>query len=333
MVEQVNRMVGNLLAWNGEAALPGVGSLYVERQAARRLSKRSVLPPSCVVSFTSQMRGASLVATIAATAQCDEAQAQEIYGRWLSHTQQGDTLTIENVGVLKFKNFTLDPAFDRLLNPQGHEPVRIRSVRRFDWVLWFGVTVIALVMAAGAALWLTDGSPLAGLESLWGEDDATEELVQSPALAAPSASEEFGSAASGEKSDQIDTSTLAVGVVGAQSAADTGTQAAQNKTDNQPSVKSADVQAAPAQSGSPESPASLVAGRRYVVLGVFSTAENAARAIADAVAKDSSIRCSVYRFGAKLMVSPFDAADAESCTQFIRDKADRFPGMWTHTAK
>ena len=45
MEEQIGRLVGNLLAGGGEIFLPGVGSLYTERQGARRLNRRTVLPP------------------------------------------------------------------------------------------------------------------------------------------------------------------------------------------------------------------------------------------------------------------------------------------------
>ena len=80
-------------------------------------------------------------------------------------------------------------------------------------------------------------------------------------------------------------------------------------------------------------PARLVSGRRYVVLGVFSTPENAARAAQLARDKEGSFRCGVYRFGAKFMVSPFESEDAEACTLFIRAHAETFPGMWTYTAR
>ena len=147
MVDEVNRLVGNLLAAGSGVFLPGVGSLFVERRGARRLSKRSVQPPCRVVSFSSQQQGVSLADELARTLHCDAAGAQDVYDRWLSRTREGDVLTIEGVGVLKFKNFTLAPAFDRLLNPQGHEPVRIKPARRLDWALWVGIA--AIVIAAG----------------------------------------------------------------------------------------------------------------------------------------------------------------------------------------
>ena len=108
MVDEVNRLVGNLLAAGSGVFLPGVGSLFVERRGARRLSKRSVQPPCRVVSFSSQQQGVSLADELARTLHCDAAGAQDVYDRWLSRTREGDVLTIEGVGVLKFKYFPLD---------------------------------------------------------------------------------------------------------------------------------------------------------------------------------------------------------------------------------
>ena len=65
MVDEVNRLVGNLLAAGSGVFLPGVGSLFVERRGARRLSKRSVQPPCRVVSFSSQQQGVSLADELA----------------------------------------------------------------------------------------------------------------------------------------------------------------------------------------------------------------------------------------------------------------------------
>ena len=149
MVNEINRLVGDLLAEGGEVFLPGVGSLYTERRGARRISRRSVLPPSRAVSFTSQERGVSLVAEISGAVQCDAAEAQDVYDRWLARTLENGVLTIEGVGVLKLKHFTPDAAFDRRLNPQGREPVRIKPARKFDWALWIGIAAILVALGFG----------------------------------------------------------------------------------------------------------------------------------------------------------------------------------------
>lgn len=80
-------------------------------------------------------------------------------------------------------------------------------------------------------------------------------------------------------------------------------------------------------------PTALLSGRHYVVLGVFSTEENARRAVRETEARESALRCRIYRFGGKFMVSPFSSDDAGACAQFIRVQDGRFPDMWTYTAR
>ena len=56
-------------------------------------------------------------------------------------------------------------------------------------------------------------------------------------------------------------------------------------------------------------------------------------AVDAAAEKDPSVRCGIYRFGTKFMVSPFESADTEACALFVRNYSDRFPGLWTYTAR
>lgn len=355
MVDQVNRLAGNLLAAGGELYLPGVGSLCVRFHGAKRLSARLVEPPSREVVFTSQQRGVSLVDEIArvlrdaapAETPCSDtdgtpsassasvassapvapqreqaqvaSQARDIYDRWLSRTQQDGVLTIEGVGVLKFKNFTPDEAFDRRINPQGHTPVRIHRPRRFDGVMWIGIAAIVFVVAFTAYWWLGNRRDAVAGRS------ASEPVTL--VAAAPAATEHSAAAeasADGVGADSV-TDPAAAGTASAASGAEGAAQ------DAAPALRAeAPADTAPAADGEP---ARLVSGRRYVVLGVFSTPENAARAAQLAREKEGSFRCGVYRFGAKFMVSPFESEDAEACTLFIRAHAETFPGMWTYTAR
>lgn len=38
-------------------------------------------------------------------------------------------------------------------------------------------------------------------------------------------------------------------------------------------------------------------------------------------------------FRDEFMVSPFESADMEACALFVRNYSDRFPGLWTYTAR
>lgn len=355
MVDQVNRLAGNLLAAGGELYLPGVGSLCVRFRGARRLSARLVEPPSREVVFTSQQRGVSLVDEIArvlrdaapAETPCSDtdgtpvsssasvvssapvapqreqaqvaSQARDIYDRWLSRTQQDGVLTIEGVGVLKFKNFTPDEAFDRRINPQGHAPVRIHRPRRFDGAMWIGIAAIVFVVAFTAYWWLDNRHAASTVTT--GSESVT--LV----AAAPAATEHSAAAeasADGVGADSV-TDPAAAGTAPAAAGVESAAQ-------NAAPVLRTEALAGTDPTADGE-PARLVSGRRYVVLGVFSTPENAARAAQLAREKEGSFRCGVYRFGAKFMVSPFESEDAEACTLFIRAHAETFPGMWTYTAR
>lgn len=317
MTEQVGRLVGNLLAGGGEVFLPGVGSLYTERRPAQRIDRRTVLPPYRVVSFTSQQRGTSLVDEIArvmresgeaSEAGDPQAAAQEVYDRWLARAQETNLLTVEGVGVLAFKNFTPDEAFERRLNPQGREPVKIPAPRRFDWALWLGVAAIAVALIYGGREFVM----------LYSADPDT---VVSEVVTAESAG------------------SLAGGSVGASDTLAGVTQPELPATGELPQSAGAASASVPAKPKPAEvsaeslEPMDLLSGRNYVVLGVFSTVENAGRALREIVDKEPAFRCRIYRFGEKFMVSPFSSDNAEPCAQFIAIHGELFPGMWTYTAR
>ena len=330
MVNEINRLVGDLLAGGGEVFLPGVGSLYTERRGARRISRRSVVPPSRAVSFTSQERGVSLVAEISGAVQCDAAEAQDVYDRWLARTLENGVLTIEGVGVLKLKHFTPDAAFDRRLNPQGREPVRIKPARKFDWALWIGIAAILVALGFGGYefLKLYDEGP-AAIPAAADSGATTGSAASAPGADAAKAAGTTADTASGTNAETRSEP--------AASGANAGTAA--SSVGGQGNAPAGQKDIAPAKrpetrsAGTADAPASLVSGRRYVVLGVFSTPENAARAVDAAAEKDPSVRCGIYRFGTKFMVSPFESADMEACALFVRNYSDRFPGLWTYTAR
>lgn len=322
MVGEVNKLAGNLLAAGQTVCLPGIGTLRMRRVGAKRLSGRSVLPPQRVVDFSSKEEGTSLAEAIARAAGCDEPQDRSIYDRWLSYVLTDGILTIEGVGVLKHKYFTLDPAFDKRINPQGHEPLRIRPVRRFDWAMWCGIA--AILVAAG----------FGGYQFLQMQSDPDGRIAAAES-AANVAVEPIGPS---EPADALaeavvpEDSTLSTEAV---TSGPEGVSATERGAAARPESSVAEPSAAPDRVAHPtaEAPAGLVSGRKYVVLGVFSTPENAARAVRDAAERVPDVQCAVYAFGAKWMVSPFEAGELAPCTKFVNEYGDRFPGLWVYTAR
>ncbi len=348
MVEQVNRLIGNMLAADKTVGLPGVGTLRRVRRPARRIDKRTVAPPCYAVDFSSTVAETTLpdeiaralrIAAQANGSQPDPAattaQAQDIYNRWLHRTSQDGVLTIAGVGILKNKHFALDDAFDTRLNPQGHAPVRIKVKRRFDWTMALGCIAVCAAATIGIYAYFEffgEGSLLDSprSERQSPETEAVAQRTNAPAeTAATPATETPESSADADipSADPHDAASAPT----AQSAADTTapTTVPANKT----ATSRPATQPAAENRASVPNAAQLISGHRYVVLGVFSTQANAERAAREATEKDGSFRCGVYRYGPKFMVSPFESEDAEACAQFIRGYADRFPGMWTYTAR
>lgn len=367
MVEQVDRMVGNVLAGGGELFLPGVGSLYTVRQGAKRLSRRSVVPPCRMVVFTSQQRGASLVdeiarvlaqsasakeAGISCSPACDctddafmgpfRVQAQDIYDRWLGRTLVEGVLTVSEVGVLKFKNFTTEEVFDRRLNPHGHEPVRIKSGHRFDWALFVGgIALIVAAVIGGYEFLMLYNDDTPGKTAVTELSDAGQTVADDGAwidraLAGEpvEGSDAVAAEVSGDSTDGISAGAAERGGKtqgeAESRAGNSGTQSGASASAGEDAPSGA---LRPGTAGTAETPARLVSGYSYAVMGVFSTAVNASRAVQSAASKDSSFAYGVYRFGEKFMVSAFEAEDADACRQFIREHSGLFPGMWTYTAR
>lgn len=346
MTEQVARLVGNLLAGGKTICLPGVGSLRVERQPARRIDRRHVVPPCRTVQFSSQECGVSLVEEIGRVLRVNgvrpedpRPEAQKVYDRWLAQVREEDRLTIVGVGVLQFKNFKLDEAFDRRLNPQGHEAVRVRAPRRFDAVLWIGVAAIVCVAGFTAWWWLGEREMRQEIRSA-----VADRAVERRDAAVRTDADSLSAASAGTDSTTgIASSESVVPASGSEQAA------LQSPAEQAPATAVHPVQTPTATSQTPEAPQTtvrndsrpmpeagpsrLVSGRNYVVMGVFSSERNARRAAAEASAKEPAVTCGIYRFGSKFMVSPFESDDAEACRLYIRAHEERFPGMWTYTAR
>ncbi len=372
MVAEVNRLVGDLLAAGQPLALPGIGTLRPEARPARRISKKQVVPPSRAIDFSSEVQGTTLPQRLAAAARCSEEQAEEIYRRWLGHTRQEGVLTLAGIGVLKEKHFTLDADFDRRINPQGHAPLTIRRRRRrFDWALALGIVAIIAAIgiggygyrswreAGGSLPWLDKKQPAAvqpaGTPSAAEAGTEAAEVATAPAETAGSgastASATSTASAAGMQPATASTqapagqpgqprqAVQAVQADAAKTAANSTTTATAKRAADGGRTASGGMQPAARGTAQPAAqPArngvmTMTPGRYYVVLGVFSTVENAERAVAETARKEEALRCGIYRFGAKWMVSPFESADAEACTLFRRAPRELCPDLWTYRAR
>lgn len=68
MIEEVNKIIYNMLISGRGVFLPDLGTLFIERRGARKIAADRLLGPRNAVSFSSHEQGPSLVAEIVAIA-------------------------------------------------------------------------------------------------------------------------------------------------------------------------------------------------------------------------------------------------------------------------
>lgn len=335
---QIGRLIGNLLAGEGAVYLPSVGSLQVVRRGARRISKRRVQPPKHETRFSSEVYGRALPEVIAAEIGGDRARAQELYEMWLAQSRSGEVLTIFGVGTLQNGLFRMEAEFDRRLNPQGAAPVQLKRLYRFDWALACGLLAIVAAVGCGGYYFLqfyADDAPQPERELL-AETEQTEPLsdpMNGPDAApdaAPSAPEQH------ELPESQPGSPSQLRLHPQPQPQSEPRLQRQSQPQPEPVVEPAPAPApAPAVEVHNDNgePANLASGRRYVVFGVYSTLDNARQACEKAAEQVAGLRCDIYRFGEKFLISPFSSEEEEACQTYARGQREAFPDVWVYTAR
>lgn len=73
--------------------------------------------------------------------------------------------------------------------------------------------------------------------------------------------------------------------------------------------------------------------RHWVIIGSYSTTENAERAIASLSEKYSELKFDYIKLGSMYAVSPFGSSDVVECEAFKSEYKREFTQMWIHTPK
>lgn len=74
-------------------------------------------------------------------------------------------------------------------------------------------------------------------------------------------------------------------------------------------------------------------GTSYIVLGVFSTEENARRAATDARTRYTEADYRIYHYADRFLVTMFESTEPGECTAFQRSAAGIFPDLWIYTRR
>lgn len=298
MVGEVNKIIYNMLISGKGVFLPEVGTLFIERQGARRIAKNKLLSPRNIVSFASQAQAPSLVDEIVSVAGCEVSQAQDIYERWLQKTREGEVVTIEGIGVLNRKSFSVESAFASAINPTG---VKTLVVRRRSNTWLYVLCAVCVAVALGIFAYIMWGDKLK--ESA--KCVTTEQTVEASADGAVVA--DSVAVSDGVVSDvTAQESAVATDVIATTSTATTVEVAKPSNEDF----------------------------AYYVVMGVFSSEQNAERAVAQAKSRLPEARCAVLPFkGDKFMVTVYGSDNLAECNDFVKRSRAVFSDLWVYNKR
>lgn len=320
MVAEVNKIIAGELLGHRAVTISGVGTLYVAHRGARRLSRRQIAAPRNEVEFRSSEDGVALAELIRRVAGCDAAQAQAIFERWLAKTRTGEVLTLEGIGTLHHHAFTADPAFAARLNPAGDDVVTLQPrMNRFV----VAVAVVAVAVAVGVFGYIEFGPKSVARLIPRSErmQPRRSEVIEEKNVPAP-VGEEAPTAAPIARDSVAEVAAPAS--VTAEDAAGADTVAIAGVRPAEP---------VPLAGGSVPTADRLQSGWCYVVFGVFSTEENAARCRDQLLRDMPSLAVGVYPFGPKYMVAPFAAQDRAACERFVREHRSAWPDLWIYAKR
>ena len=317
MVNEVNKIIGNALLSGKEICIDGIGTLFTVRYAAYRASRKSITPPYRVVTFCAEQRGTSLKEEIARIANIEPEKAGEIFERWLSESLDGDKLTINGIGSVHRDKFTTDKAFAVQLNPHGHTPIRLKPKANVGLYVFASLCMAFALGVAGYVYFDTNEIDLFGAKN----KPATAEVVAQPAApeTAVTAEPQEAIAEADISTEESPAAAPAIEPSAPEVAAPAPAQTAPTK----PAINGTNV----------DTIHPTVVGQSYGVLGVFSTTENAQRAIRQAQKLSGDVQCSVYYYGSKFMVALYDAPSRSECQNFAQSVNHTFKDLWVYTRK
>lgn len=318
MVEEVNKIIYNMLIGGKVVLLPGVGTLYIERQGARRISKDRLLSPRNAVNFSSQSdEGSSIVDEIVAIAGCGEEQARDIYDRWLSKTREGKRLTIGGVGVLNDKSFSPEPGFNAAINPGGVKTLVVRQ-RNNTWL--YAVSGVCAAVALCVGIYMLAGDSLFGGVSVVDGSDAGPVAAtvagDSTQLAQPVTGDSLSAAAA-----------VTPAAEGAASAPATAVAARTGMSSSLAEISASDTNIEMVAA------AASADYRFWVVAGVFSTEQNASRALEQAAKHIKDMDGRIVPFKGKFIAAVYGSDKRTDCNAFAKSYSDIYPDLWIYEVK
>lgn len=306
MVNEVNKLIHNTILDQGGVSLPGVGTIYVTRKPATKISSKSISAPRLTLALSPDKRSISIVDAIANIAQIEITQAEDIYRRWLNKVRQDDgCISIFEVCSINNSHIVIDPLFSSKLNPGSNNEIEISCQTHAGRNICIILTVV--IIALGAVYYLYANIL----------NNTTSEAIQVEMVA-----------------DITENNTLEV--------TDDSTANNQDVTADHIIPDAVEEEIIAEEQGSTTDMIESVTIddwrqrdniRHWVVVGSYSTEENLARAITDLEAKNPDIMFATFQLGSMYAVAAFGSSEYADCESFKQEHMKQFKQSWIHTPR
>ena len=314
-MDQVSNLVYNALAKRQGVVLPGIGTLYAVTVPAEMQKPGVVTPPvNRVELVTDELPGIPhIVDLIAGYDQTDPEQARALYNRWLAENCSEEGVTIGAVGNIREGVFTPDPGLEEALNPVDtgavRLPGRIDAKRVAMWVVF--AVLIGVGISVGAIVWYeySEQMRIVRLSEQPVLPASVPAAPDSPAVKVPAAAGSDSSAGESGASAGVDSSAAV--------------PAKQPEPVREPATVPA-AKLVPA----------TAAMHYYVIVGTYSTDQNAEKFIASAQKKNDKLEyAKIPMPNGKILVSVFGATAETEANRMKNEVSGLFPDAWVFKSK
>lgn len=298
MINEVNKLIFNTVIRHKSLHLPDVGTLSIVRQPATISSNNQIIPPRYIVELSQNNEAVSLIDTIISETGVEPNRAKEIYYRWLDKSREGSMLKIGGVGVIDNNSLRCDNELIKRLNI-NNEPLFFTRKRSFKplWAVLSCAVVICLIYG-GWHLYNNRQIDITELVTIVTDESNT------------------SSVESLNESNSVDNSVIT---------ANTDNVDTLENTNNETEIEEVTTKELDWRKGSDI--------RHWVVVGSYSTVENAERAIADIEKRMPDAKCDYFKLGSMYAVAAFGSSESNVCQEYKRAHIDDFPQAWVYTPK
>ncbi|MBO7185547.1 MAG: hypothetical protein J6V59_01465 [Alistipes sp.] len=306
MVNEVNKIIHNTILDQGGVSLPGIGTIYVTRKPATKISSKSISAPRLTLALSPDKRSISIVDAIANIAQIEITQAEDIYRRWLNKVRQDDgSISIFEVCSINNSHIVIDPLFSSKLNPSSNNEIEISC--RSHTYRNISIILAVIAVAFAAAYWLYSNTLKETTSNEVQVEISTEAITDNNIDEIEIILDDNQDVTTDDITEEIADDEIVVEEQG-------------STTDMIESVTIDDWRQRDDI-------------RHWVVVGSYSSEENVARAITDLEAKNPDIMFATFQLGSMYAVAAFGSSEYADCESFKQEHMKQFKQSWIHTPR